>query len=145
MSEETIETPAEETGKGLRAQLEKTIAENKSLKADKLTDGITAIGLNENDGLGKAIAKEYSGEYSKEAIASYAKEEYGHTFEALPVVNPQAAVITQGQAQVDAAAQGAGSAPIAPTQAEALAEAEAKGDYATTMAIKGQQVADMFR
>jgi len=142
MSEETVETPAEETGKGLRAQLEKTLAENKTLKAEKLTESLEAIGLNESDGLGKAIAKEYSGEYSKDAIAGYAQEEYGHTFEAQPPVNPQAAVIAQGQGQVDAASQGAGSIPVVPTNSESLAKAEAEGDYATAMAIKSQQVAD---
>ena len=144
MSEETTETPAEETGKGLRAQLEKTLAENKRLKADKLTDSLTAIGLNETNGLGKAVAKEYDGEYSQEAIAKFAFDEYGHTKPA-GESHPQAGQIAQETAQLDTASQGAGSVPVAPTNAEQLAEAEAKGDYQATMALKGQQVADMFR
>jgi len=147
MSEETTETQAEpkSEGSGLRAQLEKTLAENKVLKAEKLTDGLTAIGLNETTGLGKAIAKDYSGEYSKEAIAAYAKEEYEHTFDVPPAQNPQAAAINTGQAQIDSASQGAGSVPVTPTDAEALAAAEAEGNYKQTMAIKGNQIANMFQ
>jgi len=141
---ETVEEPKSE-GSGLRAQLEKTLAENKVLKAEKLTDGLTAIGLNEKNGLGKAIAKDYGGEYSKEAIAAYAREEYEHTFDAPPATTPQAQAINTAQAQIDAASEGAGSVPITPTGAEALANAEAEGDYKKTMAIKSNQIANMFQ
>jgi len=143
---ETVEAPVEpkSEGSGLRAQLEKTLAENRELKAEKLTDGLVAIGLNENDGLGKAIAKDYSGEYSKEAIAAFADTEYGHKFDTPPAMTPQGAVIQQTQAQIDAASQGAGSVPVTPTGAEALASAEAEGNYKKTMAIKSDQIASMF-
>jgi len=149
MSEETTpttETPEEpkETGGGLRKQLEATLAENKTLKAEKLEGSFKAIGLDPTQGLGKAIAKEYDGEISTEALAEYADSEYGHKFEAPPELNPQVAQIAGEQAKLDQVGQTAGSvAP--PTEADALAKAEAEGDYQTTMAIKGAQVARQFQ
>ena len=149
--ENTPNEPVEETGKGLRAKLEQTLAEKKTvvdenaeLKGRLLAGAYAEIGLDPKELLGKAIAQNYDGEPTVEALKQFAFDQYGYT-KPVGEANPQAAQIAQGQAQIDAAAQGAGSAPIAPTQAEALAEAEAKGDYATTMQIKGQQVADMFK
>ena len=152
MSEEnTPNEPVEETGKGLRAQLEKSIAsghakdeENAALKTQLLAGAYANIGLDPSKELGKAIAKEYQGEPTVEGLTKFAFDEYGYTKPA-GEAHPQAAAIAQGQAQVDAASQGAGSAPIAPTDAERLAEAEAKGDYQTTMAIKGAQIAAQFQ
>ena len=145
MSEETTETAAEETGKGLRAQLEKTLAENKTLKGREMARSFDDLGLSLDKGLGKAIAKEYSGEITTEAIAEYAKNEYQYSHEVIPATNPQTEAIQQTQAQIDAASQGAGSVPVTPTDAEALAQAEAEGNYQQTMAIKGNQIADMFQ
>ena len=84
--------------------------------------------------------KEYDGEMSKDAILGYAVSEY--SYEAGEgVIHPQAEAIAQGQAALDQVGQTAGSL-VAPTQDDVLAKAEAEGDYATTLAIKGQQVAD---
>ena len=141
---EVTETTEKETGGGLRKQLESALAEVKDLKADKLTGGITAIGLDPTNQLGKAIAKEYDGEVSQEAIAAYAKEEYGYE-KAAAESHPQAGIITEGHAQLDTISEGAGSVPVSPTESEALAKAEAEGDYQTTMAIKGAQVARQFQ
>jgi len=145
MSEETTETSAEETGKGLRAQLEKTLAKNKKLEAREMTRSFNDLGLSLDKGLGKAIAKEYDGEITTEAIAAYADSEYDYTYEAPPAANPQAQAIQQTQAQIDTASQGAGSVPVTPTELEALAAAEAEGNYKQTMAIKGNQIANMFQ
>ncbi len=144
MAEETTETTTEETGGGLRRQLEATLAENKQLKADKLAGSFKEIGLDPTTGLGKAIAQVYDGETSTEALAEFAETEYGHTAEVVPETHPQAAAINQGQAALDQVGQGAGSVPV-PTQADTLAKAEAEGDYQKTMAIKSAQVADMFQ
>jgi len=146
MSEETTETTSEEpkeTGKGLRAQLEKTLAENRELKADKLGATFASLGLELDKGLGKAIAKEYDGALSKEAVAEFAKEEYGYVAEPVVPQHPDTPVITQEHARLDQVGQTAGSV-AAPTQDEQLAAAEAAGDYTTTMGIKGNQVAKMF-
>jgi len=146
MPEETTETTDEatpETGKGLRAQLEKTLAENKELKADKLGSTFASLGLELDKGLGKAIAKEYDGALSKEAVAQFAQAEYGYVAPEIVPQHPDAPVITQEHARLDQVGQTAGSV-AAPTQDEQLAAAEAAGDYTTTMSIKGGQVAKMF-
>ncbi len=148
MSEETttevVEEEAEkETGKGLRAQLEASIAREKKLKSTILDSAYTAIGLDTSTGLGKAISKEYEGEASQDALTKYAKDEYDWEPPEKEVVHPQAEAIAQGQEQLEQIGQTAGSIST-PTKGDDLAEAEAKGDYATTMAIKGQQVADLL-
>ena len=139
-----IEPDTPESGKGLRSKLEEALAENKQLKADKLVGKFADAGLDPTTGLGKAIAKEYDGEISKEAILDYAKTEY--EWEPTPVeeLNPVAVAIAQEQANLDTIGETAGSVHT-PTQAELLAKAEAEGDTQASMNIKGQQVADMFR
>jgi hypothetical protein len=95
-------------------------------------------------GLGKAIAKEYDGAMTLEALSAYASEEYGYVVPEAPS-NPQAQMITTEQARLDTAAQGAGSVPVAPTDEQAIVEAEAAGDYATAMSLKGDQMAEWFK
>ncbi len=134
-----------EEAKGLRKQLEASLEREKGYRTQLLSTAYADVDLDPTTGLGKAIAKEYDGEASAEALALYAKAEYDYTKpEAVAELNPQAAVITQEQAALDLAGQTAGSVPVAPTQGDALAKAEAEGDYATTMAIKGQQLADLM-
>ena len=147
MSEETTEATTEaekETGKGLRAQLEKTLAENRELKADKMGQTFASLGLETERGLGKAIAKEYDGELSKDAIAAYAQSEYGYTAPEVVPQHPDTPAIYQEHARLDQVGQTAGSVAV-PTEFETLAKAEADGDYATALQIKGEQVANMFR
>ena len=143
---ENEETQAEEeapkeTGSGLRAKLEETLAENKRLKQNELNRAFDAAGLDPTKGLGKAIAKEYDGEASAEAVTAYAKSEY--EWEPTAPVDPQVQQIQQGHAQLDQVAETAGSVAQLTPQ-ELLAKAEAEGDVQTSMAIKGQQVAEML-
>ena len=147
-TEDAVEStePAEagkDTGGGLRKQLETALAENKGYKSRERLRAFDDAGLDTSTGLGKAIAQVYEGEASKEAVAEFAKAEYG--WEAPTAdAHPQAQQIATQQARVDQVGETAGSiAP--PTEADALAKAEAEGDYVTTMAIKGQQIADMMR
>lgn len=136
-----------EEAKGLRKQLESALDDNKKLRSTILGEAYAGLDLDPTTGLGKAIAKEYDGEASAEALAAYAKDEYGYVYvkpDAAPEVNPQVAVIAQEQAALDKAGQVAGSVPVAPTEGDVLGKAEAEGDYRTTMAIKGQQLADML-
>ena len=141
MSEEVEETTqSEPEAKGLRAQLETALSENKDLKAKDRDRAFTDAGLDITKGVGKAVYKEYDGDMTKDAILGYATEEY--SYEAGEgVVHPQAEAIAQGQAALDQVGQTAGSV-VPPTQSDELAKAEAEGDYATTLAIKGQRVAD---
>lgn len=150
---DTDTTPTTEPteGKGLRAELEKRIASEKgkdetiaTLKGRLLAGSYAEIGLDPSKELGLAIANEYDGETSTEGLAAFAKEKYQYVHTAAPEVTPQGAQIATEQARLDQVGQTAGSvAP--PTEADALAKAEAEGDYQTTMAIKGAQVARQFQ
>jgi hypothetical protein len=154
MAEETTETTEvasepeakeKSEAKGLRGQLEKSLVENKKLRSTILTEAYAKLELDTDKGLGKAIAKEYEGEASFDALAEYAKNEYGHEAVEVAPDNPVVPSITDGHTALDQLGQTAGSVPLSPTDGDVLAEAESTGDYATTMAIKGQQMADMMR
>jgi len=142
-TETTAQSDEKETGKGLRAQLEKTIAENRKLKAREMARSFDEIGLTPDKGLGKAIAKEYDGEISTEALLEYAKGEYGYEPPEREEQPPIAGQITQEQARLDTVGQAAGSVKT-PTQAEILAKAEAEGDVNTSLNIKAQQLETMM-
>lgn len=95
----------------LREYAERVKAENAALRQQVVQGHLTSIGLEVDKGLGKAIVKEYSGEFTAEAIAKYASEEYGYE----PQASSEAAAtqLQQQQERVDAI-QGE-SAPVTPT------------------------------
>ncbi len=141
---DTVETPEVDPDepKGLRKQLADAHAELKVYKTKDREAAFTDAGLDVSTGMGKAISQVYEGEVSSEAITKFAKDEYGYE---IPVeeTNPQVTEITQAQARLDGVTETAGSVAD-PKEGDVLAKAEAEGDYATTMAIKGQQLADML-
>ena len=140
---ETTETPSDDDPKGLRAQLNAANAELKTLKARERATAFTEAGFDVTKGLGKAIEKEYTGELTKDGVLAYAESEYGHVNEAV-AEHPEAGQIADAQGRLDAAGQTAGSiAP--PSQVDALATAEADGDYATTMQIKANQLTGLLK
>jgi hypothetical protein len=71
------------------------------------------------------------------AFAAFVAQEFDY----LGPVNPVAQVINSEYAKLDQAASTVGSVPIVPTETEALARAEAAGDYDATMEIKSHQIA----
>ena len=58
------------------------------------------IGLDPTTGLGKAIAKEYSGDLTVEALGAYAHDEYGHEWTG-KIPDSKATEITEAQDQAD--------------------------------------------
>lgn len=64
----------------LRDHSKKVEGENSQLRSQVMKTHLKEIGLDDETGLGKAIAKEYQGEYTVEAIATYAEHEYGHEY-----------------------------------------------------------------
>jgi hypothetical protein len=88
----------------LRDHLKKVEAENNQLRTAAMSSLLDTLGLQPDAGLGKAIVKEYRGEYTVEALSEYAKTEYGHehgTQEPTPAVTAAekiAAVTSQSQA-----------------------------------------------
>ena len=133
-----VEEEPKETGKGLRTQLEKALAENKDLKADKLETSLQGVGLSVDAGLGKAIAKDYSGELTPDAVAAYAETEYG--YKRPEQQHPQAQQIVTEQARVDQVAQVTVPVTSTLTEAQQIAEAEAAGDFDKAGAIKAVQM-----
>jgi hypothetical protein len=143
ITDEQLEDP--EVGPAqLRAALKRERTENAGLRAQQMTTVYAEADLDPTAGLGKAIAKEYDGPMTLEALTAYASEEYGYVVPEAPS-NPQAQMITTEQTRLDTAAQGAGSVPVAPTDAQAIAEAEAAGDFATAMSLKGDEMAGWFK
>ena len=139
---ETTTTEAPEEAKGLRGKLEAALSENRDLKSEKLAGSFAEIGLNPAEGLGKAIAKEYNGEISTDALAAYAKDEYGYEG-SKESVHPEAEAITGGTERLDEVGQTAGSVAT-PTDGDIVAKAEAERDYVTTMNAKGNEIAGWF-
>jgi hypothetical protein len=144
---ETTEIPDEQPNdsgpiKQLRAAEKAAKAEAREYRTLLMEGAYNQMGLDANEGLGKAIAKEYKGKPTAEALAEYAKEEYNY-IPAVESSSPVAQEIATQQGRIDQAAAGAGSvAPV--SQQDALAIAEAERDNNTTMAIKGQQIASWF-
>ena len=145
--ETTTETPEgqEPEAKGLRKQLNEAHAQLKVHRDRDMARSFGEIGLDPGKGLGKAIAKEYKGEVTTEALTEYAIKEY--EFEVPVTPDPQsqqAQQIAQSHAALDGVQSAAGSiAP--PTQQDVLAKAESDQNYDTTIAIKGAQLGKMLR
>ena len=142
---ETAEAEKPTEAKGLRAQVESLSRENRELKV-KERDGIIAgLGLDKGTGIGLVLVEQFdSGDLSLDAIAETATGKYGHVVPTAPdPVHPQAAAIQAGTERLEAIEQTAGSI-VVPTKADELHQAEADGDYQKTLAIKGQQLADML-
>ncbi len=154
MSEEaTVETTeeAKETGKGLRAQLEKQIAATKAeqeksagLRTQLLDRSYAELGLDPTKLVGKAIAEKYDGDATTEALAAFAKDEYGYEYAPAPDQHPQAQNIALGQAALDQVGNTAGSV-VPPTQATELQEAEASGDYQKALQMKSKEMESWFQ
>ena len=66
---ETIDRKNEENAK-LQAELS-------SYKDEKLNDAVRGIGLNPENGFGKALKQVYDGDVTIEAVSEFAKTEYG--------------------------------------------------------------------
>jgi len=142
-AEATEPDAGKDTGGGLRKQLEASLAKTKELEARERIRAFDDAGLDTSQGLGKAISQVYEGEATKEAVAEFAKDEYGWVAPASDA-HPQAQQIATEQARVDDIGNTAGSI-VPPSEADALATAEAAGDYGATLNIKGQQMADMLK
>jgi len=138
------EKPVSE-GKGLRAQNDELRAKLRAAESRERDVILGNLQLDPAVGIGLVLTEQYDAGDLPLADIAAAAAKYGHvTPEAQPAPHPQAEQIAQGQAQLDSIGQTAGSV-VPPTPEDALQKAEAEGDYATTLAIKGQQMADMLK
>lgn len=148
--EATEETPAEETTqvveqgpKELRDALKRTQAENKELRETLMAGAWEKVGLNPDEGLGKAIAKEYKGKPTAEALAQYAAEEYGHNVPDAPENEKQPAIDNGTQLQERVQSE---SKPVVPNAPEEIRrKAESERDWDTAGRIKADKLAKMMR
>lgn len=79
MSDEATQesqTPAE-----LNRYVKQVEKENKALKAQLLGSHLKGIGLDPERGLGKAVARDYQGDFSAASVVEFAKDEYDHVYE----------------------------------------------------------------
>lgn len=117
MSDTTqVETPAEDNSamKQMRDELKRKDQTIKDQRTKLVGASLTTIGLEAGTGLGKAIAAQFDGEVTDEAVAAFAKEEYGHEVVVEP--NQQAEDIQNAQQRVDQFAGASGS--LQPTSGE---------------------------
>jgi hypothetical protein len=103
-----------------------------------MADSYQALGLDPERGIGKAAAVTYEGPPS--GLAEFVAEQFDY----LGPANPIAAQVAFEHDRLDQAAVGSGSVGV-PTEQDALATAEAAGDFDTAMQIKGAQIARMMR
>lgn len=119
---------ARKANRSLQQHVKKLEAENATYRAQLVGVHLDALGLDPEKGLGKAILKEYKGEISVEAVAAFAKDEYGHE-SATPPEAP--AEVTQGQ-NIDALQQQGQSLLPQPTLTpEQIAEQRMHDPHAT--------------
>ena len=124
--------------KQLRDALKREQEKSAKYRAQLMAQAYKEVGLNPEQGLGKAIAKEFDGEPTAEALATYAREEYGYEKAEAPE-NPVEPQIIAGQAVVDSV--GDVSTSVEPTtQQEQLVAAEREKDHVTAGNIKAQQL-----
>lgn len=145
---ETTETSSDETAevdgpKQLREALKRTQAENAKLTEALMTRSYSEAGLDTSTGLGKAIAKEYKGEPTTEALLAFAKDEYGYEPQAVPD-NPKAQVIYNEQTKLDSVQAVSGST-VPLNESDALRAASAAGDLRTAGAIKAAKLRRLIK
>jgi len=77
-SSETMQTAEVKEPAELRAALDRANAKAAQYRDELMDSRLDAIGLKATEGLGKAIAKEYDGDMTVEALSAYAQAEYNH-------------------------------------------------------------------
>ena len=132
---------SEDSGpKQLRDALKREKEKNARLTGIALGNAFTQVGLDPSKGLGKAIAKEYDGDPTAEAVATYAKTEYDWDAPE-GVVNAEATERRDQQQALETVE--ARSVPVSTlTPKEAEREAQKSGDLEALGRIKAQRLAE---
>lgn len=129
--------------KGLREALARKEAELEAARKEANTYRVRALeaafkeaGLDPTKGVGKAVAKEFTGDPDVEAIRAYAQSEYGWE---PPSQEPEiAGTVREATARVAAVTQDAVSQPTTQLDQQ-IAEAEQSGNFAQAIALKVQR------
>ena len=128
----------------LREAKERAEAEAKKWRGLLMEAAFTGLELDPNKGLGKAIAKEYEGEPTAEAIAVFAETEYQWERPKVKPPEPTPEQIIQQPANQRSDQALVDSTPAMPTDIDSqIAKAEADGNWQQSMGLKAQKLAAM--
>lgn len=146
--EATTETASDETAevdgpKQLREALKRSQANEARLTGQLMGRAYTEAGLDTESGLGKAIAKEYKGDPTSEALLAFAKEEYDYEPAAAPD-NEHAAKIATEQAKLDGV-QGVSTSTVPLSNDDALVAASKNKDFVVMGQIKSNQLRNLMK
>lgn len=130
--------------KELREALSRKDAENKKYRGFLMENAFTTLGLDPTKGIGKAIAKEFDGDPTVEAVEAYAVDEYGWEKPTPAGGSEEAALIETAQQRVAQATAGSVTAQPPSDVQQQIRDAEAKGDWVTTMTLKTQQLREIL-
>jgi len=100
-----------------------------------MEETFSKVGLDPAVGLGKAIAEKYQGEPTVDDLRTFAIEEYSWEPPEELEENPLAKPIVDAQGRVDKAVKAADSTQQSAVDLQ-IAEAEEKGDFATSIMLK---------
>lgn len=142
IEEVTESTPEANGPKELREALARSNEDRDKYKGMALADAFSKVGLDTSKGLGKAIAKEYEGDPTPEALAEYAETEYGWEAAETPE-NPAAPQITQANEKLENV-QNESVSTEPKTESEAITKATADGNLQEAGRIKAGQLREMF-
>lgn len=147
MADDDKQQDGDNTGGGLRAQLEKALEENRTLKGTIRESAFKQAGFDPNEGPGALIAKTYDGEATVEGITEFAKQ-YGLAPNAGKQQSSQTEgedqptpeqLRAQGEGALDQVAQGTVSS-LDPSIDDKIAKAEAEGDWDTFNRLSAQKL-----
>lgn len=93
----TVE-PTKDANAELRAYADRMKEERDGMYRELLEYRLEHVGLNPNEGLGKAVAKEYDGDVNLDAVTSYLASEYNYT---PPTPSVPEEVVTEATQRVD--------------------------------------------
>lgn len=138
------DTAEDTTPAGLRATLDRKDERIKEMqekinqqKVHLLERAFDEAGLDPTKGVGKAVAKEYEGDPTKDAIQAFAREEYG--WEPTPEqTNEMAAAVTEAQGRVSGVTATGVSTPTQEIDLD-IASAEKAGNFAESIRLKMQK------
>lgn len=113
-----VATEAQDGPAELRAALKREQDKAAQYRGELMESRLESIGLNKEAGLGKAIAKEYDGDMTVEAISAYAQEEY--SYDGAVEQTPQAVVTGDRLETLDATSEPVTPPPPPPDEAAAI-------------------------
>lgn len=117
------------------AEIETLRKQTNKQRTQLLEGAFKGVGLDPTTGLGKAIAKEYNGDPTVEALREFATTEYGYEPPQDAAENPLAREIGAAQGRIGATTGEAEAIPLQPIDLE-IQQAEEKGDLVSAMTLK---------